>query len=278
MHIADTLNHARQQLDSSDSARLDAEILLCSVLKCDRTSLYTYPERELLKKDSDSFNELVSLRAKGHPVAHLIQKKEFWSIELNVTPDTLIPRPETEVLVEAALNIIPKESTFSILDLGTGSGAIAIAIAKERPLANITATDINKDALTVARMNAELHHIKNITLENANWFDIKNIRPYDLIVSNPPYISIDDPNLKQGDVRFEAESALVSGEEGLDDLRTIISNAKIYLNTNGWLFLEHGYQQGEAVRQLLKDNYFSTISTLKDYSELERVSLGQWLP
>lgn len=277
MQIVDAVKHAQQQLVKFDSSRLDAEILLCSVLKCERTHLYTYPEQNLSSEEIKSFDDLVALRAEGHPIAHLIQKKEFWSLDLKVTTDTLIPRPETEILVEAALNCIPKESSYSVLELGTGTGAISIAIASDRQLANITATDIKENALQIAQANANSHQLNNITFVQANWFDIKNIDTYDLIVSNPPYISIDDPHLGQGDVRFEPESALVSGKEGLDDLYMIIAGAKEYLNTNGWLLLEHGYQQGKAIRQLLEENNFSTISTLKDYSNLDRVSIGQWL-
>lgn len=277
MQIVDAVKYTQQQLVESDSARLDAEILLCSVLKCGRAHLYTYPEQNLSSTEINSFNKLIVLRAEGHPIAHLIQQKEFWSLELKVTTDTLIPRPETEVLVEAALNLIPKESSYSVLELGTGTGAISIAIASDRHLANITATDIKDSALQVAQLNTDSHQLNNITFEKANWFNIKNIDTYDLIVSNPPYISIDDPHLRQGDVRFEPESALVSGKEGLDDIYIIIAGAKKYLNTNGWLLLEHGYQQGKAVRQLLNENNFSTISTLKDYSNLDRVSIGQWL-
>ena len=277
MQIVDAVKNAQQKLVKSDSARLDAEVLLCSVLKCERTHLYTYPEQSLSSKEIRSFDELVALRAQGHPIAHLIQKKEFWSLELKVTTDTLIPRPETEILVQAALNCIPNETPCSILELGTGTGAISIAIASDRQLANITATDIKHSALQVAQLNAESHHLNNITFVKANWFDIKNIDTYDLIVSNPPYISNDDPHLVQGDVRFEPESALVSGKEGLDDLYIIITGAKKHLNTNGWLLLEHGFQQGKAIRQLLEENNFSTISTLKDYSNLDRVSIGQWL-
>ncbi len=277
MQIVDAIKHAQEQLLESDSARLDAEILLCTVLRCERTRLYTYPEQNLSNKEIKSFDELVGFRAEGHPIAHLIQKKEFWSLELQVTTDTLIPRPETELLVEATLNCIPNESPYSVLELGTGTGAISIAIAYERRLANITATDIKESALQVAQLNAESHQLNNITFEKANWFDIKNIGSYDLIVSNPPYISIDDPHLHQGDVRFEPESALVSGKEGLDDLYIIITGAKKYLDTNGWLLLEHGYQQGKAIRRLLEENNFSTISTLKDYSNLDRVSIGQWI-
>tara|TARA_B110000196_G_scaffold318754_1_gene334871 strand:- start:243 stop:1079 length:837 start_codon:yes stop_codon:yes gene_type:complete len=276
MLIADAINYAQQQFIKSDSARLDADVLLCSVLKCERIYLYTYPEKKLSNTSLSSFNKLITLRIKGYPIAHLIQKKEFWSLNLKVTTDTLIPRPETEILVEAALDIVPKELPLSILELGTGTGAISIAIASDRHLAKITATDIKKAALEVAIANAKSHQLNNITFKIANWFDIKDINTYDLIISNPPYICIDDPHLKKGDIRFEPESALISGKQGLDDLHIIIIGAKNYLNKNGWLLLEHGHQQGKVIRQLLKDNNYSTISTLKDYSNLDRVSIGQW--
>jgi len=275
MQIVDALIHARQQIDSSGSTRLDAEILLYSVLKCDRTSLYAYPEREISNSDTETFNQLITLRAEGHPVAYLTKQKEFWSLSLCVNPETLIPRPETELLVETSLKLIPTNSAKEILELGTGSGAIAVAIASERPLINITATDKNDNALNIAKLNADSHQIRNITFKKADWFDIANINTYDLIVSNPPYISNDDPHLNQGDIRFEPISALASGKDGLDDLRTIIHDAVKYLNTRGWLLVEHGYNQGKEVRQLFIDNGFTSTSTIKDYSGLERVSIGQ---
>ncbi|MAS82592.1 MAG: protein-(glutamine-N5) methyltransferase, release factor-specific [Legionellales bacterium] len=277
MQIANAIKYAQQQFVKSDSARLDAEVLICSVLKCERIHLYTYPEKRLSNTDLSSFKKLIKLRIEGHPIAHLIQKREFWSLDLKVTIDTLIPRPETEILVEAALDLIPKELPHSILELGTGTGAISIAIASSRNLARITATDIKKAALDVAISNAKSYQLSNINFENANWFDMKDISTYDLIISNPPYICIDDPHLGQGDVRFEPESALVSGKEGLDDLRIIITGAKNYLNNNGWLLVEHGHQQGKTIKQLLKNNNYSTISTLKDYSNLDRIGIGQWV-
>ena len=276
MQIAVAIIQARQQLSASESANLDAELLLCYVLGCERTYLYTYPEQELTPEDNESFNKLIALRLEGHPIAHLIQKKEFWSMDFLITPDTLIPRPETEIIVDAALKLIPKISDFSILDLGTGAGAIAIAIASERPEAIITASDINNDTLTVAKKNAKANNIYNITFKQGNWFDIKEIDSYDLIVSNPPYISVNDLHLEQDDVRFESRTALVSGEKGLDDIKKIVVNARNYLNKNGWLLIEHGYQQGEAVRDLFSENKFNNVSTINDYSALERATMGQW--
>ncbi len=273
MQIVTALGQARQKLTASSSARLDTEILLCSVLKCERTQLYTYPEQILSATEIASFNKLIALRAAGHPVAYLCGQKEFWSLALQVNPDTFIPRPETELLVAVALAQIPEDATTRILELGTGTGAIAIAIASERPHVIITATDANTGTLKIAKSNAAKHNIKHIDFKLANWFKIPDINTYDLIISNPPYICIDDPHLNQGDVRFEPISALVSGADGLHDIRTIIQQAQTYLNTPGWLLLEHGYNQAEQVRQLLRDNgYIAT--TIKDYSGIERVSMG----
>jgi len=280
MQIVDALRQARQELDASDSAKenntqLDTEVLLCSVLKCVRTHLFTYPEKKLSIQENKSFNTLIALRAEGHPVAHLTNKKEFWSLAFHVTQDTLIPRPETELLVETALKLIAIYSTKSILDLGTGSGAIAIAIASERPLAKIIATDKNAKALDIAKLNAESHQASNIEFKETNWFDQLETQRYDIIVSNPPYICKDDPHLKQGDVRFEPLSALASGAEGLDDLRIIIHDSKKVLNKQAWLLVEHGYNQGEQIRNLFIENSYTSVSTIKDYGDNDRVSIGQ---
>lgn len=275
MNIADALKQGKQRLANSESASIDAEVLLCSILNSERSRLYSHPEQELADKETESFNELISLREQGHPVAHLSKQKEFWSLSFHITPDTLIPRPETELLVETALKYIPLNSEKNILDLGTGSGAIAIAIASERPSTNITATDKSESALKIARLNADVHNIQNIAFKKANWFEIENNISYDLIVSNPPYISNDDPHLTQGDVQFEPLSALASGEDGLNDLCIIIRESKSHLNKLGWLLVEHGYNQAEQVRQLFIENHYSSISTIKDYSDNDRVSIGQ---
>jgi release factor glutamine methyltransferase len=275
MKIGDALKQGSQKIHSSDTAKLDTEILLCSVLKRERTYLYAYPEQELSKEEADSFNKLIALRSEGRPIAHITNQKEFWSLTFHITQDTLIPRPETELLVETALKYIQNDSVKNILDLGTGSGAIAIAIASERPLAKITATDTSDEALMIAKQNADRHKINNIKFKNANWFDKENTNLYDVIVSNPPYIEINDPHLTQGDVQFEPLSALASGNDGLDDLRIIIRESKIHLNKQAWLLVEHGYNQGEQVRQLFNENEYSSTSTIKDYSHNDRVSIGQ---
>ncbi|MBL1143036.1 MAG: peptide chain release factor N(5)-glutamine methyltransferase [Proteobacteria bacterium] len=275
MQIVDALKHARQQFHSSDSAQLDAEILLCSVLRCERSYLYAHPEMELSKPLIEALNKLILLRAQGHPVAYLAKQKEFWSLLFQVDENTLIPRPETEILVEETLKLIPSDIKKNILDLGTGSGAIAIAIASERPLANIMATDMSDKALRVAKLNARSQQIKNIQFKKADWFNIKEIKQYDVIVSNPPYICDDDPHLTQGDVRFEPVTALSSGSDGLNDLRTIIAEAIKHLNKQGWLLVEHGYNQAKQVQILFNENKFTSVSTIKDYSKQDRVTIGQ---
>jgi release factor glutamine methyltransferase len=274
MQIAKALKQAKHQLSNSDSANLDAEVLLCSLLNCERTYLYSHPEKELAEDDYAAFNRLIESRATGHPVAHLTKNKEFWSLDFMVTPDTLIPRPETEVLVETALTLIPSDSHVSVLDLGTGTGAIAIAIASERPNADITATDISSDALMIAIKNAAAHCVKHIIFKHGNWFEIDELETYDLILSNPPYIRTNDPHLSQGDVRFESKKALVSGEDGLHDLRIIIKEAKLHLKNNGWLLVEHGYDQGNEVRQLFLDYDYTRVSTIQDYDGNDRVTIG----
>lgn len=276
MQIAEAIKLAKQQLAHSATAQLDAEVLLCHCLDCDRSRVYAYPDKELPATVDTRFFQLVEQRAAGHPVAHLIASREFWSLRLQVTPATLIPRPETECLVEAALPLIPAEQPCSILDLGTGSGAIAIAIASERPLASVTATDISDAALNVAKGNASRHQLHNIRFVQADWFDFEMDTPFDIIISNPPYISPDDTHLEQGDVRFEARSALVADAEGLAAIRTIVQHASAHLQPNGWLLVEHGFQQGDAVRALFTEHDFKQVSTGQDYAGLDRYSMGQY--
>ena len=277
MQIREALKSGKEKLIDSDSAGLDAELLLCSVLNCERGRLYSAPEKELSNETLKAFNNLTALRAQGHPIAYLTHKKEFWSLDLEIKSDTFIPRPETELLVEILLTVVPKAAGTTVLDLGTGIGAVAIAIASERPLTKITAIDKCNHALDIAKRNAQKHKIKNITFKQTNWNKPGIQERFDVIVSNPPYLSTGDPHLQQGDVRFEPLSALVSGQDGLDDITTIISKAKKQLNNKGWLLLEHGFQQAPAVRKLFKENHFSLINTFKDYSGLERVSFGQWV-
>ena len=276
MRIADGLRRARARLPESDSAGLDAELLLCSVLRCDRARLYARPEQGLSETQMALFDERIERRAEGRPVAYLLGKKEFWSLELSVSRDTLIPRPETELLVERALELLPAGCAREVLDAGTGSGAIAIAIAKERPASRIIAVDNSPAALAMARQNIAAHGLRRIKLIQADWLNFKHERPYDLIVGNPPYIAADDPHLKRGDLRFEPRAALVAGQDGLAAIRQLVPGAAPHLKPGGWLLLEHGWRQGRAARALFKAARFGRVGTLRDHNRLERVTGGQW--
>ena len=276
MRIAEGLRRARERLPESDSAGLDAELLLCSVLGCDRARLYARPEQGLSQTQAALFDERIERRAEGRPVAYLLGKKEFWSLALSVSEDTLIPRPETELLVERALALLPAGCAREVLDAGAGSGAIAIAIAKERPASRIIAVDNSPAALTIAQKNIAAHGLRRIKLIQADWLNFKHERPYDLIVSNPPYIAADDPHLKRGDLRFEPRAALVAGQDGLAAIRQLVPGAARHLKPGGWLLLEHGWRQGRAVRALFKAARFGRVGTLRDHNRLERVTGGQW--
>ena len=270
-----SIQQATKQLEPvSDSAQLDAELLLCSVLKKERSFLHTWPERELEQSDYSLFIDLLIRRIKGEPVAHILGERDFWTLNLEVTPDTLIPRPETELLVELALEHIPQDQPVQILELGTGSGAIALSLASERPLAHITATDFSSAALEVAKQNAAKHQLKNISFIQSRWFSEISNQNFDFIVSNPPYICEADPHLDQGDVRFEPRSALTSGKDGLDDIREIISQAHNYLSNHGVLLLEHGYDQADAICDLLNSAGFEQVSDHFDYNNQPRVAIG----
>lgn len=276
MRIADGLRRARARLPESDSAGLDAELLLCSVLRCDRARLYAHPEQGLSQTQAALFDERIERRAEGRPVAYLLGKKEFWSLELSVSEDTLIPRPETELLVERALELLPAGCARGVLDAGAGSGAIAIAIAKERPESRIIAVDNSPAALAMARQNIAAHGLRRIKLIQADWLNFKHERPYDLIVGNPPYIAADDPHLKRGDLRFEPRAALVAGQDGLAAIRQLVPGAARHLKPGGWLLLEHGWRQGRAVRALFEAACFGRVGTLRDHNRQERVTCGQW--
>ena len=276
MQINDAIKYATRRLISSDSKRIDSEILLCSILKCNRATLYTHAEKNLSELNKKKFEGLVNKRLKGYPIAYLTKQKEFWSHKLYIDETILIPRPETELLVEKTLELISIHSLNNILELGTGSGAIAIAIASEKPMLNIKATDIKAAALKIARHNADSYEIKNIEFIKSDWF--RNIKKYDydLIVSNPPYIGNDDPCLKNSSIKFEPDSALISGQDGLDDLKKIIQKSSYYLKNNGWLIVEHAYNQGEQLRKIFLENNF-TAKTIRDYCELERITFGKLL-
>lgn len=273
--IAATLTDATSQLSQLDSPRLEAELLLCTVLGQQRSYLYTWPDRALTEDQQLRFETLLARRIAGEPVAHILGERGFWTLELKVTPDTLIPRPETELLVEAALARIPIDAAWQIADLGTGSGAIALAIASERPGCRLCAVERSAAALAVARENAEKQGLDNIEFLQGDWFGPLRDRHFDMIVSNPPYIPQQDPHLKLGDVRFEPLTALASGEDGLDDIRHIVATAPDYLKPSGWLLLEHGYDQGEQVVSLLRQAGYGAAEDLPDLQGHGRVAVGR---
>ncbi len=274
--IAELIRASELRLNTlCDSPRLDSELLLASVLDKPRSYLFTWPEQSLTTEQETRFQALLDRRIKGEPLAYILGNREFWSMPLRVSPGTLIPRADTELLVEQALKQLPEHEARHILDLGTGSGAIALAIACERPNSSVVATDQSEAALTMARENASLHDIGNIEFIHGEWFSpFPDTTRFDLIVSNPPYIAEDDPHLLQGDLPSEPRSALVSGPDGLDDIRTIISLAPEHLVRGGWLMLEHGYDQAEAVKGLFQDAGFIDVTTIRDLAGQDRVTQG----
>jgi release factor glutamine methyltransferase len=221
-----------------------------------------------------AFESMVQRRLKGEPIAYILGSREFYGLMLKSTPATLIPRPDTETLVEAALAQIPQNSNFNVLDLGTGGGAVALAIAKNRPHCKVTAVDVSSGALGVALENKQHLKLFNVRMLESDWFSALIGEKFDVIVSNPPYIAQDDEHLKRGDLRFEPLSALASGKDGLDDIRQITQDAPDYLNPNGWLMLEHGYDQAKAVAELLNERGFSKIEHAKDIAGTLRVTFG----
>jgi len=274
MQIKDAIDYSIKKLELSDNKKIDSEILLCFVLNCKRTKLYAYPQEKLSIFEKVKFKTLVKKRATGYPIAYITNEKEFWSKKLFVDQNTLVPRPETELLVEISNKLIKLYSLKKILELGTGSGAIAIAIASENITTHIDATDIHENVINVATRNAIDHKIENIVFIKPDWFKNINKKKYDLIVTNPPYIKADDPCLINTDIKFEPTIALSSGVDGYNDLRKIISHSQHYIKDGGWLIVEHGYNQGLSVRELFNTNGF-TASTLKDYNQLDRLTYGK---
>jgi release factor glutamine methyltransferase len=260
-----------QSLDFS-SARIEVQCLLQAVLQVNRAWLLTHPEQSLAADQHARYMTLLERRLNGEPIAYLLGEREFYGLTFKVTPATLIPRPETELLVELALQRIPQQGTCRVLDLGTGSGAIALSIARARPDAEVVAVDASAAALEVAQFNTRRLGLGNVHLLQSDWFSALHAERFDIIVSNPPYIAVTDSHLLQGDVRFEPLTALASGTEGLDDLRHIAYQAKDHLNLNGWLLLEHGYDQAAQVRSLLQLAGFTRVFTERDLAGIERVS------
>jgi release factor glutamine methyltransferase len=268
--VAALLRQARDRIDPAD-----AELLLAHALGRSRTWLLAHADDAIAPGDAARFEALVERRAAGEPVAYLTGSRGFWTLDLAVTPATLVPRPETELLVELALARIPADADARIADLGTGSGAIALAIAKERPRCRVVATDASGDALDVARGNATRNGIGNVEFRHGDWCAPLVGDSFELIAGNPPYIAEGDPHLDEGDLRFEPATALSSGNDGLDAIRAIVRNAPAYLCAGGWLLLEHGWEQGEAVRALLRDAGFVDVATERDLEGRDRVSLGR---
>ncbi|MGO4744178.1 peptide chain release factor N(5)-glutamine methyltransferase [Serratia quinivorans] len=269
------LKAAVVRLTQSESARRDAEILLGFVTGRARTFLMAFGETMLTQQEQEQLEILLARRERGEPVAYLIGEREFWSLPLSVSPATLIPRPDTECLVELALELLPP-SPCNILDLGTGTGAIALALASERPDCKVTGVDLQPEAVALAQHNGQKLAIGNAQFLQGSWFAPLVGETFALIASNPPYIDAADPHLAQGDVRFEPSSALVAPQQGLADLSSIVQQAPSHLQSQGWLLLEHGWQQGESVRALLQAAGFISIDTRRDYGDNDRVTFGQW--
>jgi release factor glutamine methyltransferase len=292
LHLHSKQLQAELNLDPG-SARIEVQCLLQAVLQVDRAWLLSHPEQALAADQHARYMALLERRLAGEPIAYLLGEREFYGLIFKVTPATLIPRPETELLVELALQRIPppspglsatlsrerergrgRGSKFRVLDLGTGSGAIALSIAHERPDAEVVAVDASQAALAVAQSNAKRLSVGNVRLLHSDWFGALQGQRFDIIVSNPPYIAADDAHLAQGDVRFEPPSALVSGADGLDDIRRICAQAKAHLEPRGWLLFEHGYGQAAQARALLQQAGFEEIFSARDLAGIERVSGG----
>lgn len=269
-----TIKAARQSAIEQGLSALDAEVLLARALGRSRTWLFTWPEKTLSETEQTRFDLWVARRLDGEPVAHILGEKEFWSLPILVNHSTLIPRPDTETLVAAVLDRFDK-CPRRLADLGTGTGAIALALSSERPRWRITAIDVVPDAVELAKRNAE-HLGLALRVIQGRWCEPLESASQDILVSNPPYIRERDPHLLAGDVRFEPRSALVSGEDGLADIRLIVEQGSRVLVDRGWLFLEHGWDQGPAVRRLMRALGYHQVTTLTDLGARDRVTLGQW--
>ena len=273
--LAALRRQARARLEGDDAA-LDVDLLFCHALGKSRSWLAshtdTVPERALVS----TMNELILARAGGAPIAYLLGRRGFWTLDLTVSGDTLIPRADTECLLEAALARLPADRSAAVADLGTGSGAIALALAAERPLIEVIATDLSEPALIVAKGNAERLRIANVSFRFGSWCEaLPAGQALEMIVSNPPYLAENDPHLEIGDLRFEPRSALVSGVDGLDAIRSIVAQTPDHLGSGGWLLLEHGMEQGAAIRSLLDQQGWSDVQTLTDIEGRERVTCAR---
>lgn len=279
MRIDQALAWAVKQLEGGESPSVDAKVILANILEKPQTFLFTWPDKTLDALQVTHFENAIARRKKGEPVAYIVGKRDFWTLSLFTSPDTLIPRPDTEVLVEQVLNwaVESKREPLAICDLGTGTGAIALALASELPQASVVGVDFQSGAVELATRNAEANGVTNAQFLKSDWFSALTGQSLDAIVSNPPYIEEASPYLNEGDVRFEPKTALTSGVDGLHDIRHIISTSPMFLNKGGLLAFEHGFNQGRAVRDLLLAAGFSSVRTVKDYGENDRVTFGVWL-
>lgn len=272
---APTLRALLAWAQAQSVTRLEAEVLLAHALGWSRTRLHTWPDNTADRDVCERYRASIRRRANGEPIAYITGTREFWSLELSVSPATLIPRPETELLVELALARTPNHAAWEIADLGTGSGAIALVLASERPQCRITATDHSGAALKLAAANAQRHRIENIRFCQGDWWQPLAGSHFHIVVSNPPYIAEDDPHLVQGDLPHEPRSALASGADGLDAIRAITDRVTEHLKPHGWILLEHGYTQGAEVRHLLQQAGLSDVQTHRDLAGQERISVGR---
>ena len=275
--IGSVIADAERKLAGSGSARLDAELLLAKLLGAGRAHLYAYPERPLSVLAAIRYRRVIDARARGVPLAYLAGSHGFWSFEIAVNPNTLIPRPETEHLVETALALIHTHGLRTVADLGTGSGAVALALKREVPALEVFATDISPQALAVARRNAKALGLSGIKLLRGHWCRALPKRRFDLIVSNPPYVASDDPRLRAGEIRFEPLIALDGGRDGLEAIRSVIAGAGGRLQTGGWLAIEHGADQRQPIETLFRAHGFRSLQCIRDYAGHERVSVGRFV-
>jgi release factor glutamine methyltransferase len=262
--------------ETSGSALLDAEVILCHVLNKPRSHLRAWPENNLSTEQQTQFSALISQRMQGTPVAYLTETREFWSRDFKVSPDVLIPRPDTELLIELSLELLNNKPKARIIDLGTGSGIIAITLAAERPDIDVIASDISPQAIAIAKQNASFLKTPLVQFIQSSWFNSIPDSKFELIISNPPYIASNDIHLSQGDVRFEPIGALVADDSGLKDIKNIVDNARHYLTQNGTLLIEHGFDQQEAVQAIFTQFNYCQVQTHPDLSGNPRVTTAQW--
>ncbi len=260
----------------SETPQLDAEVLACHALGKPRSYLRAWPEEQMTQAQISRYQQLAKRRWKGEPIAYITGEREFWSLPFTVTPNTLIPRPETELLVERALHLIPDTAEWSVLELGAGCGAVAVVLAKERPGCQVTAVEASAATATVARSNARAHDVRNVKILTGDWFDPIWATRFAIIVSNPPYVAENDPHLESGDVRFEPERALVSGADGLNAIRMIIRDAPDHLVHHGGLLLEHAPEQKAAIHRLLIAAGFTKVETFEDLAGKDRVTVARY--